>query len=517
MPAVAQISVDFASRGNIISSPTLLPSNVKSISPITLTGYLLYNRELPLDNNGIFTPSNLSYTGGFITAGNRINVKHNDLQLLQNLDIGEGIYTDFIYSRRRDKGETYQLTRPGTSRSISLAPYNEGVNLTNYIKLESAGASKSISLYTSNTNISKLDIFNTSTRVEILLASNVIAFSANNTNISGNLRVDNDVTFNKNLTIVGSNTPNTELFKVKNSAGVDKFTVDSSSGNTDIQGTLNVIEATILNNDLTINKNFTLVGSNSPATETFRILNESSVERFTVDSANGNTSIQGTLNVEGSSTFASSLTMDGGGDSAETRRIVGLRRFTSGVSGNTEFANTSYDNDALSVGDFKRFTFTPGLIMLWGLRQNNIPNGWVICNGGTYTNSLGQNFVTPDLRNAFPYGTDNFGIVNTLGGEPRVTLQKSEMPSHIHSLAAVKTNKTGEHTHTYDRANHTSQDDGSGQATGFSRGNSPLIPTGKAGDHEHTLTGEMTSQGGDESHNNIPPFSRVVFIMYIGL
>ena len=170
-----------------------------------------------------------------------------------------------------------------------------------------------------------------------------------NLNIGGTLTVTDNTTFNKNVTLVGSNTAATEYFKIQNGSAADKFTVDSSSGNTTIVGTLGVqdvatfsknTDATALgtgalvvsaggasiNNqlrvggavnlgstltvtdDTTFNKNVILVGSNSAATEYFKIQNASAADKFTIDSSSGNTAIVGTLTVTDTTTLNSTVT-----------------------------------------------------------------------------------------------------------------------------------------------------------------------------------------------------------------
>ena len=62
-------------------------------------------------------------------------------------------------------------------------------------------------------------------------------------NITGATVYTGGATFNSNLTLTGSNTPATEFFTVENGSGVDKFVVDSATGNTTIAGTLAVTDA----------------------------------------------------------------------------------------------------------------------------------------------------------------------------------------------------------------------------------------------------------------------------------
>jgi hypothetical protein len=128
---------------------------------------------------------------------------------------------------------------------------------------------------------------------------------ASNTTLQGTLGVTDNVTLNKNVTIVGSDTAATELFKIQNASAVDKFVVDSSSGNTTISGTVAVTD------NVTLNKNVTIVGSDTAATELFKIKNGSSVDKFVVDSSSGNTTISGTLGVTSATTLSSTLGVTG--------------------------------------------------------------------------------------------------------------------------------------------------------------------------------------------------------------
>ena len=68
----------------------------------------------------------------------------------------------------------------------------------------------------------------------------------------------------------------------KNSSDTVKFSVLGSSGNTDIQGTLNVEGQTTIQDSVIINA----------SNEEFAIQNGSGTDKFTVDTDNGNTVIQ---------------------------------------------------------------------------------------------------------------------------------------------------------------------------------------------------------------------------------
>jgi len=130
---------------------------------------------------------------------------------------------------------------------------------------------------------------------------------AGNTTLQGTLGVTNLATFNNGVTIAGSTTAATEYFRITDGAGtpVTKFLVDTASGNTTIEGTVTVTD------NVTFNKNLTVVGSNTAATEYFKVQNASAADRFVVDSSSGNTTISGTLGVTNATTLSSSLGVTG--------------------------------------------------------------------------------------------------------------------------------------------------------------------------------------------------------------
>jgi len=144
----------------------------------------------------------------------------------------------------------------------------------------------------SDTGIWKL-VANGSAKVTIHKTNGFVVESSVPSSLGGTLSVTGNTTLNSNVTLVGAAAAATEYFKIQTSLGVDKFVVDSFTGNTDITGTLNVTDAT------TLRSNVTISGSTVAATEYFRITDGAGtpVTKFLVDTSSGATTIQGATTI----------------------------------------------------------------------------------------------------------------------------------------------------------------------------------------------------------------------------
>lgn len=89
----------------------------------------------------------------------------------------------------------------------------------------------------------------------------------------------------------------------------------------------------------------------------------------------------------------------------------------------------------------------------------------------------------PDLSGKFLLGTSEDYLPNTEGGEAEVTLTEAQMPSHVHGYDTPITNVDIESVGVPDPS-----------GVGF-----PYIPA------------FTDSAGGDEAHNNMPPYYAVVY------
>ena len=115
-----------------------------------------------------------------------------------------------------------------------------------------------------------------------------------------------------------------------------------------------------------------------------------------------------------------------------------------------------------------------GVITMWSGAIAEIPAGWKLCDGTD---------GTPDLTDRFVAGAGGQYNVGDTGGEDEHTLTEAEMPSH---------------THDYDTETVTT----SGTAEGW---------TGTSA----ASTRSVQPAGGDEPHENRPPYYALAYIMKI--
>jgi hypothetical protein len=128
-------------------------------------------------------------------------------------------------------------------------------------------------------------------------------------------------------------------------------------------------------------------------------------------------------------------------------------------------------------------TVPRGAILMWSGSVAMIPIGFALCDG---TNG------TPDLRDKFVVGAGSKYNVGASGGEEQHTLTPAEMPSHVH----------GTNWQVYNE---------SGQIGGVVQG---YMASGNAGRPENFWFKSPTeSAGGNQAHNNMPPYYAMCFIM----
>ncbi len=133
--------------------------------------------------------------------------------------------------------------------------------------------------------------------------------------------------------------------------------------------------------------------------------------------------------------------------------------------------------DRLALG----VAIPPGTILMWSGAVDQVPHGWALCNGTG---------GTPDLRDRFIVGAGNEYLLGAIGGEKFHQLTVAEMARHAHwELASTVSGYGG--------------GDGTVSGAGFDSGS-------------HWAGYSTDSTGGDQPHENRPPYYALCFIMKLG-
>ena len=189
--------------------------------------------------------------------------------------------------------------------------------------------------------------------------------ASGNTDIQGTLDVAGNSEFNGTVDVDAD-------FAVRNGT-TDKFFVDNVTGNTNIEGTLTADGHTELNSTLNVDAATTL-GSTLVVTGTTEFNNTVDVDanfavrsgttdKFTVASSSGNVATDGTLVVQGQTTINDSLIVDAANEVFSIRNGSAVEKFgVDADNGNTNIIGTltvgdaTQINDTLGVSDVVTFT-----------------------------------------------------------------------------------------------------------------------------------------------------------------
>lgn len=296
-------------------------TSLEATSDLTIGLNLLTTSTTCNIANTIATTVNFAGVGSSVTIGattGTTTIRNANLAITGSVNVNAGKFT--VTASNGNTGVLGTLEVTGATTLTSTATLNSTLSVTGASTFSSnvtlSGSTSAATKYFRITNgdVSPLTRFlvdssngNTTISGTLGVTGDVsvntdkfsVTAASGNTSIAGTLGVTLDATFFKNVTIVGSNTTATEFFKIKDGSSVDKFTVDSFSGNTIVAGTLGVTSAA------TFSSNVTISGSTTAATDYFRITNGdvSPLTKFVVDSSSGDTVISGTLNVSGTSTL----------------------------------------------------------------------------------------------------------------------------------------------------------------------------------------------------------------------
>ena len=179
--------------------------------------------------------------------------------------------------------------------------------------------------------------------------------------------------------------------------------------------------------------------------------------------------------------------------------------------------NTEIECLEVFDGDYWHCTgVRPGTIHAWGGAADSIPNGYLLCDGATYASTdhpslfnaivythgrNGDNFLVPNLQDRFIMGAgSSYNVANT-GGEESVSLSVAQMPSHNHTQSSSGNSSKGLVRHD-------------GTTPGF-----PNVGPGTPNTYKIIFDGSgfaggpINPTGGGASHNNIPPYYALVYII----
>ena len=165
-------------------------------------------------------------------------------------------------------------------------------------------------------------------------------------------------------------------------------------------------------------------------------------------------------------------------------------------------------------------------IIMWYGEKAAIPEGWALCDGNNGTPDLRGRFVVgaasdptlqpgPDEDNLLDSKLTNYELGDN-GGYERVRLQVSEMPQHSHRIVG-NTESDGNHEHSwrgYYKRSHSSNGEDC-RSRKEVKGDPEEKVTRKDGAHSHELDFNSHTSGGNNAHENRPPFCALYYIMKI--
>ena len=175
------------------------------------------------------------------------------------------------------------------------------------------------------------------------------SFSNSNTS---NLRVFGGAGINTTLHVGGTGSGQGLFVGKKNSGDTVKFSVLGASGNTDIQGTLDVAGASEFNGTVDVDADFAV--------------RNGTTDKFFVDNVTGNTNIEGTLTADGHTELNSTLNVDDNVTFGAQLTVTGATEFNNTVDVDANFAVRSGSTDKMTVASSTGNIATDGTLVVQG-------------------------------------------------------------------------------------------------------------------------------------------------------
>jgi len=189
--------------------------------------------------------------------------------------------------------------------------------------------------------------------------------------------------------------------------------------------------------------------------------------------ASGDFSVDGTTRLRGALEVSGSVTMNG------------ITAQTASLNGDISSAGTVTANKFVGYG-----AVPLRCIMMWSGPASEVPDGWALCNG-----QVVEGIATPNLSGRFLVGFDpgdgDYNIVGRTGGEAKHRLTESEMPPHRHNNRC-----------------HTM-----GYTARFNSDAEVVTYDGHSSNGTKDIMGDST--GGNQPHENRPPYYAICFIMRV--
>jgi microcystin-dependent protein len=157
----------------------------------------------------------------------------------------------------------------------------------------------------------------------------------------------------------------------------------------------------------------------------------------------------------------------------------------------------------------------PGTVIMWGGTINNVPEGYLLCNGASYNSTTynklfdaigyvhggsGNNFQVPDLRDRFIVGAGSQYVTANTGGSNTVVLTEAQLASHTHIIDDTNLS----HTHPLETGTAALQE------LNLSVSGSTDDDTGR-----HTHSSGETSRVGNHAHSINDPGHRHEIASYL--
>jgi microcystin-dependent protein len=171
-----------------------------------------------------------------------------------------------------------------------------------------------------------------------------------------------------------------------------------------------------------------------------------------------------------------------------------------------------------------------GAVTLYAGQANNLPAGWLLCDGSLYSStsyaelfsvigitygSAPDQFAVPDLRNKFSLGA-NTSNIGTTGGSSSITLTTDQLPSHSHTLtngvASVSSVDAG-HTHSVTAVNGRSFNGIAGSNQWIPNQESPTTTSTSYASITSTITGSTDGTGSGAVVDVTPPYLALNYII----